>query len=86
MKIIKAIINFIKSKKCLLLLNFLFIAASHTYEIVNETIIVTPGCEGGVLYSKTESGEIPSVSKQMNLNAENNTSTETRVDCLEESR
>ena len=70
-------INLIKSKKYLLLLTFVFISTSYAYEIVHETITVTLGHEGGVLYSKTESGEISSVSKDLNLNAENNISTET---------
>lgn len=47
-----------KAKKYFFLLSFIFIFDSHAYEIINETITVTPGCEGGVLYSKVESGEI----------------------------
>lgn len=71
MNIIEDMVNLMKSKKYLFLLAFVFISDSHAYEIVHETITVTPGCEGGVLYSKTESGMISSVSKHENLNAEN---------------
>ena len=71
MNIIENMVNLMKSKKCLFLLVFVFISDSHAYEIVHETITVTSGCEGGVLYSKTESGMISSVSEHANLNAEN---------------
>lgn len=73
MNFIENMVNFMKSKKYLFLLTFVFIFDSQAYEIVHETITVTPGCEGGVLYSKTESGNISSVSKpnHMNLNTQN---------------
>lgn len=71
MNIIEDMVNLMKSKKYLFLLAFIFISDSYAYEIVHETITVTPGCEGGVLYSKTESGMIASVSKHANLNNEN---------------
>jgi hypothetical protein len=75
---IENMVNLMKSKRCLSLLVFVFIFDSNAYEIVHETITVTPGYEGGVLYSKTESGEISSVSKHLNSNAENNISMEAR--------
>lgn len=71
MNIIENMVNLMKSKKYLFLLAFVFIFDSHAYEIVHETITVTPGCEGGVLYSKTESVRISSGSNNLNLNAEN---------------
>lgn len=49
----------------------LFVFDSYAYEIVHETITVTPGFEGGVLYSKTESGYISSKFNNLNLNLEN---------------
>lgn len=71
MNIIEDMVNLMKSRKYLLLLVFVFISDSHAYEIVHETIRVTSGCEGGILYSKTESGMISSVSEPVNLNVEN---------------
>ena len=59
-----------KSKKKLFLLFFICIFDSHAYEITHETMTVTPGCEGGVLYSKIESGTISSESNDLNLNAD----------------
>lgn len=38
-----------------LLLMFLFNFKSYAYELIIEKSTVTPGCTGGVLYSKTES-------------------------------
>jgi hypothetical protein len=70
MNIIKDMVNLMNLRKYLFLLAFVFVSDSHAYEIVHEKITVTPGCEGGVLYSKTESGMISSMSKHANLDAE----------------
>lgn len=57
---------------------------SYAYEIVQETITVTPGCEGGVLYSKIESGKISSMPENSNLNAEINKPIESNSEAKEE--
>lgn len=55
----------------LLPLIFLFVFTSDAYEILEEKITITPGCEGGVMYSITESGYISSAPKDLFLNFDN---------------
>lgn len=81
-----------KTKKYLCLFYLLTLLCnfnSYAYEIVQEIIRVTPGCEGGVLYSKIESGKISSMPKNSNVNAENKRPVESnseakREDLIEE--
>lgn len=63
------------TKKCLKIFCLLTLLGNfncYAYEIVQETITVTPGYEGGVLYSKIESGKISSMPENSNLNDEIN--------------
>jgi hypothetical protein len=65
----------------------LFSFDSYAYEIVSETLTVTPGYEGGVLYSKIESGDISHMAKHIHSNSSTEKEfdrEETQSDLVEE--
>lgn len=54
--------------QCLLSMGLMLSFDVVAYELVSEKITVSPGCTGGVLYSRTESGFLSESKQPIDLN------------------